>query len=60
MNGEEAARWYRAAAEQGHIKAMYRLSELYRSGELVPMDRKESVRWFMRAMRAQKEQESEA
>ena len=45
----EAARLYRAAAEQGHMGAQVNLGRLYRAGRGVDRDDAEAVRWYRRA-----------
>ena len=45
----EAARLYRAAAEQGHTGAQVNLGRLYRDGRGVERDDAEAVRWYRRA-----------
>ena len=45
-NDVEAARWYRAAAEQGHAHAQFTLSAMHVAGEGVPKDVSEAVRWY--------------
>ena len=45
----EAARWYRAAAEQGNPNAENNLGVLYESGRGVPRDKREALRWFRAA-----------
>jgi hypothetical protein len=42
----EAARWYRFAAEQGHVSAQYNLGVCFEHGEGVATDHVEAVRWF--------------
>ena len=43
---EEAVRWYRLAAEQGHASAQYNLGVMYHEGHGVPEDNAEAVRWY--------------
>ena len=43
---EEAARWYRLAADQGHASAQYNLGVSYAFGRGVPQDHGEAVRWY--------------
>ena len=45
----EAARLYRAAAEDGHLGAQVNLGRLYRDGRGVARDDSEAVRWYRRA-----------
>ena len=42
----EAVRWYRKAAEQGHIEAQYRLGRAYATGEGVPEDYVQAYAWI--------------
>ncbi len=46
---EEAVRWYRKAAEQGHAKAQYSLGDRYYWGVGVPKDYAEAARWYRKA-----------
>lgn len=46
QNHEEAAKWFRAAAEQGVMQAQYRLAELYSSGQGVPQDYEHAYAWY--------------
>ncbi|MFQ5570950.1 MAG: caspase family protein [Rhodothermales bacterium] len=49
-NYDEAVRWYRQAAEQGHAEAQETLGNFYYNGwNTVPPDYAESVRWYRRA-----------
>lgn len=50
-NLEQAAFWYRKAAEQGNAKAQNGLGVLYWLGEGVEKDKKEAVRWYHKAAR---------
>ena len=43
---EEAVKWYRLAAEQGHALAQYSLGVLYDRGEGVTQDAREMVKWI--------------
>ena len=43
---EEAVRWYRRAAEQGHAPAQTNLGWMYENGRGVRRDRVEAVRWY--------------
>lgn len=46
----EALRWFRKAAEQGHIEALYWTGLYYRFGlEVVAMDQAEANAWFLKA-----------
>lgn len=44
-NYQEAARWYRMAAQQDHPDAMYRLCILSDRGLGLPQDYQEALRW---------------
>ena len=46
---EEAASWYRKAAENGHVEAMYALAEMYEEGRGVEQDIDEAVKWYREA-----------
>tara|TARA_B100000676_G_scaffold310256_1_gene376213 strand:- start:326 stop:1108 length:783 start_codon:yes stop_codon:yes gene_type:complete len=48
----EAAKWYRRAAVQGHVKAQANLGLMYAYGHGVPKDSAEAVRWLERASKA--------
>ena len=48
-NDAEAAKWYRRAAEQGHVVAQFHLGNMYHRGEGVAEDHAEAVRWYRRA-----------
>ncbi|MDA9260795.1 sel1 repeat family protein, partial [Puniceicoccaceae bacterium] len=46
----EAAKWYRKAAEQGHVEAQYNLGYMYDFGYGgVPEDDTEAVKWYRKA-----------
>jgi TPR repeat protein len=45
----ESARWYRLAADQGHVDAQFRIGEMYALGEGVRKDEKEAARWRLQA-----------
>ena len=45
----EAVKWYRKAAEQGHARAQNNLSWMYAHGEGVPQDYAEAVKWSRKA-----------
>ena len=45
----EALKWYRRAAELGHVEAQRKLSEWYFKGEVVEEDRVEAVKWCRKA-----------
>jgi hypothetical protein len=46
---EEAARWYRMAAEQGVSEAQNNLGVMYKDGQGVDQDYAEAARWFRMA-----------
>ena len=46
QNYEEAAKWYRKAAEQGYSKAQCQLGSKYASGKGVEKDFEEAAKWF--------------
>jgi TPR repeat protein len=48
-NQEEAAKWFRKAAEQGHARAQTNLGMSYYYGRGVPRDETESLRWLRKA-----------
>ena len=48
-NYQEAARWYRAAAEQGDAAGQNHLADLYHEGKGVPQDLMEAVKWYQMA-----------
>jgi TPR repeat protein len=43
---EQAATWYRRAAESGHVEAAGRLGDAYRRGGGVPKDIQKAVHWY--------------
>lgn len=45
-NADEAAKWYRKAAEKGVKEAQYRLGALYERGEGVPRDLEYAFGWY--------------
>lgn len=45
----EAAKWYRRAAENGHVQAQYVLGKSYHAGEGVPKDQVEAFKWWRKA-----------
>ncbi len=45
----EAARWYRMAAQQGYVDAMYRLGVLHDLGHGIGQDLEEAARWYRQA-----------
>ena len=48
-NEEEAVKWYRKAAEQGHADAQSDLGHAYSDGKGVPKDEKEAAKWYKKA-----------
>ena len=48
-NASAAFKWYRRAAEQGHVEGQYWLGVMYRDGRGVPRDLAEGARWIQRA-----------
>ncbi len=48
-NAEEAVKWYRKAAEQGHADAQHDLGYAYDRGKGVPENKKEAVKWYKKA-----------
>jgi hypothetical protein len=51
-NLEEAATWYRKAAEQGDATSQNQLGELYLYGRGVQKDYVEAMKWFLKASRS--------
>ena len=49
QNYTEAAKWYRIAAEQGHILSQYNLGRMYQIGLGVTQSDTEAVIWFRKA-----------
>ncbi|MCI0400399.1 MAG: sel1 repeat family protein [Gammaproteobacteria bacterium] len=49
QNFEEAAKWYRKAAEHGIPQAQYRLANLYVDGKGVPQDFEMAYAWYSTA-----------
>ena len=45
----EAVRWYRLAAEQGHLRAQVNLGNMYRAGDGLPKDQAEAAKWYRKA-----------
>ena len=45
----EALKWYRKAAEKGHIEAQYLLGRCYSEGISVKIDMAEAVKWFRKS-----------
>ena len=48
-NEEQAAIWYRRAADQGHGKAQFALGQAYEEGRGVKQDREAALHWYRRA-----------
>lgn len=46
---QDAAKWFRLAADNGELEAQFWLGEMYLSGMGVPQDLSESVRWYRKA-----------
>ncbi|MGB6290648.1 MAG: tetratricopeptide repeat-containing serine protease family protein, partial [Desulfobulbales bacterium] len=46
---QEAAKWYRKAAEQGDANAQYNLGFMYENGQGVIQDRKKAAKWYRMA-----------
>jgi len=49
MDKAEAVRWFRKAAEQGHVFGQALLGAMYEEGEGVPINKEESVKWYRKA-----------
>jgi uncharacterized protein len=45
----EAFKWFRLAAEQGHVHSQFRVGEMYMSGDGVAKNDAEAVKWFRKA-----------
>ncbi|WP_400146315.1 tetratricopeptide repeat protein [Candidatus Methanarcanum hacksteinii] len=43
---EEAVKWYRLAANQGHACAQYRLGTMYEYGRGVEQSYEEAIKWY--------------
>jgi TPR repeat protein len=48
-NPVEAVKWYRMAAEQGHVTAQYVMGKICHSGNGIPQDPAEAVVWWRKA-----------
>jgi TPR repeat protein len=46
---QQAAEWYRKAAEQGSVAGEIHLAELYRDGRGVPRDKAQAAEWYGKA-----------
>jgi TPR repeat protein len=51
VNHEQAAKWYRMAAEKGHAGAQWRLADCYAYGIGVNQDDNEAIAWSLKALR---------
>ena len=49
---DEAMRWYRRAADSGHILASHNIGNMYRDGRGVGQDPRRAAAWWLRAARA--------
>ena len=45
----EGVKWWRKAAEQGHVEAQLNLGDVYWYGQDAPMDKVEAVKWYRSA-----------
>ena len=48
----EAFKWYKRAAEAGHVKAMFSLGQCYYHGDGVAVEKIEAFKWCKRAAEA--------
>jgi len=48
-NYDEAAKWYRKAAEQGHAKAQYQFFRIFYDGRIASTNLEVAKKWFKRA-----------
>ena len=55
-NHQEAVKWYRMAAEQGHATAQFTLGDMYVKGEGVLEDYVQAYAWFILAATQGEEQ----
>lgn len=46
---EQAFKWFKKAAEQGHPDAQYDLGLMYSRGRGVPQDSEQAAKWFKKA-----------
>ena len=46
---QEALKWFRLAAEQGHAQTQFMLGRMYHGGQGVPQDYSEAVKWYRKA-----------
>jgi hypothetical protein len=49
-NKQEAVKWYKLAANQGHQDAAFYLGSMYRMGTQIKKDLKEAVKWYIVAV----------
>ncbi|NTV99504.1 MAG: sel1 repeat family protein [Chlorobiaceae bacterium] len=49
QNNTEAARWFRAAAEQEYAEAQFNLAEMYEEGKGVVQDMETALSWYKKA-----------
>ncbi|WP_432760534.1 tetratricopeptide repeat protein [Neisseria lactamica] len=49
QDDEQAAQWFRKAAEQGNAKAQFNLGLMYANGQGVRQDDAQAVQWFRKA-----------
>jgi TPR repeat protein len=49
-DGTKAARWYRAAIDKGHARAMTALASMYLDGDGIPRNRSKGLYWLRRAI----------
>ncbi len=52
LDPKEAVRWYRLAAEGGHVLAQHNLGNAYAEGRGLPKDESQAVLWWERAAQA--------
>ena len=60
QNYEEAAKWWRLAAEQGNVKAQYNLGCSYEDGKGVEQNHEEAIKWYRLAAEQGEEDAKEA
>jgi tetratricopeptide (TPR) repeat protein len=48
QNYEEALKWYKKAANQGHGEASIMLGQMYYSGDGVAQNKKEALKWYQK------------
>ena len=46
---KEAVKWFRKAAEQGHLEAQFNLGFMYETGDFTLKDDKKSFKWYRKA-----------